>query len=121
YLIDDAGALADQAFAHPMESLQVELFGGLSRHKFHRGALDRLSDCLRVAEVVLLSLRVGAHVLGRHQPCVMTERPELATEVMRTDTALHPNQTRRHVRQPGFYLATRPLLAQRSHRAHLGR
>ena len=66
YLIDDAGALADQAFAHPMESLQVVLFGRLSRHKLHRGALDRLSDCLRVAKVVLLSLRVGAHVLGRH-------------------------------------------------------
>ena len=43
----DAGALADQMFAHPMESLQVELFGGLSRHKLHRGALDRL----RVVEV----------------------------------------------------------------------
>ena len=62
-LIDDAGALADQAFAHPMESLQVELFGGLGRHKLHRGALDRLSDCLRVAEVVLLSLGIWPYVL----------------------------------------------------------
>ena len=31
-------------------NLQVELFGGLSRHKLHRGALDRLSDCLGLAE-----------------------------------------------------------------------
>jgi hypothetical protein len=42
-----------------MERLQVELLGGLGRHKLHRRALDRLSDCLRVAEVVLLSLRIG--------------------------------------------------------------
>ena len=54
--------------------LQVELLGGLDRHKLHRGALDRLSDCLRVAEVVLLSLRVGAHLLRRHQPCVIMHR-----------------------------------------------
>jgi hypothetical protein len=47
---DDAGALADQAFEHAMERLNVELLGGLGRHKLHRGALDRLSDCLRVAE-----------------------------------------------------------------------
>jgi hypothetical protein len=33
-LIDDAGALADQAFAHPMESLQVELFGVLVATNF---------------------------------------------------------------------------------------
>ena len=47
-----------------MESLQIELFGGLSRHKLHRGALDRLCDCLRVAEVVLLSLREGRTYLA---------------------------------------------------------
>ena len=33
-MIDDAGALADQTFAHPMESLQVELFGGLVATRF---------------------------------------------------------------------------------------
>jgi hypothetical protein len=46
-LIDDAGALADQTFAHPMESLQVELFGVLVATNFHRGALDRLSEARR--------------------------------------------------------------------------
>src|SRR5580692_7246518 len=56
-----------------MESLQVELFGGLSRHKLHRGALDRLSDCLRVAEVVLLSLGIWPYVLRRHQPGIVAE------------------------------------------------
>jgi hypothetical protein len=58
-LIDDARALANEP-THSVRCLQVELIGGsLRRHKFHRWSLHRLSDCLRVAEVVLLSLRVG--------------------------------------------------------------
>jgi hypothetical protein len=35
-----------------------------------------------------------------------------AAEVMRADAGLHPDQTWRHVRKPGFHLATRPLLPQ---------
>ena len=97
-MIDDAGALADQTFAHPVERPQVELLGGLRRHELHRGALDRLGDRLRVAEIVLLSLRIGAHIFRRHQPSVVTKRLELATEVMRANTRLHADQTRRHVR-----------------------
>src|ERR1700757_4854685 len=41
----------------------------------------------------------------------MTMRPELATEVMRTDAGLHADQARRHIGEP-FNLATRPLLTQ---------
>ena len=43
----------------------------------------------------------------------MTKRPELATEVMRTDAGLHADQARRHIGEPRFDLATRPLLTQR--------
>ena len=42
----------------------------------------------------------------------MTKRPELATEVMRTDAGLHADQARRHIGKPCFNLATRPLLPQ---------
>ena len=42
-MIDDAGALADQAFAHSMKRLQVEPLGSLGRDKLHCRALDRLS------------------------------------------------------------------------------
>src|SRR5580693_4146917 len=41
-LIDDAGALADQPFAHPVQRLQVELVGRLGSDEFHRRALHRL-------------------------------------------------------------------------------
>src|SRR5580704_1007732 len=42
----------------------------------------------------------------------MTKRPELATKVMRTDAGLHADQPRRHIGEPCFNLATRPLLTQ---------
>src|SRR5262249_22477873 len=111
-LVHDAGALADQPFTHPMQRLQVELIGSLRRHEFHRWALHRLGDRFRVAEVVLLSLRIRANVLGRHQPGIVTKTLELATEMMCPDPSLHPDQAGRHVRQPRFYLAPRPPLPQ---------
>ncbi len=73
-LIDDAGALADQSLTHPVQCLQVELIGGLRRHELHRRTLHRLGDRLRIAEVVLLSLRIGPHVLRRHQPGIVAKR-----------------------------------------------
>ena len=111
-LIDDAGALADQSFSHTVQRLQVELIGGLRRHELHRRPLHRLGDRFCVTEIVLLSLRVGSHVLRRHQTGIVAELLQLATEMMRADTSLHADQARRHVRKTCFNLATRPLLTQ---------
>ena len=91
---------------------QVELIGGLRRYELHRWSLHRLGDCLRVAEVVLLSLRVGPYVLRRHQPGIVTKRLQLTTEMMRTNAGFHADQARRHIGEPRFDLATRPLLTQ---------
>src|SRR5215471_13146001 len=88
-LIDDAGALTDQTLPHAVERLQVELLGGLGRDELHRRALHRLGDRLSVAEVVLLSLRIRAHVLRRHKPSIVPKHLELATEMMRADASLH--------------------------------
>jgi hypothetical protein len=79
-LVDDAGAVADQSLAHPMQRLQVELFGRLGRDELHGWPLYGFGDSLRVAEVVLLPLRIWAHILRRHQPRIMPKRPELAAE-----------------------------------------
>ena len=62
-LTDDTRALADQPLPHAVQRLQVELIGGLRRHELHRRPLHRLGNRLRITEVVLLSLRVGPHVL----------------------------------------------------------
>src|SRR5262249_37856383 len=111
-LIDDAGTLTDQSFAHTVQRLQVELLGALGRDELHGRALDGFGDRLRITEVVLLSLRIGAHVLRRHQSGVVAKHLELATEMMRADAGLHPDQTRRQVGEPRFHLAARPLLPQ---------
>ena len=54
-LIDDAGALTDQPFTHPMQCLQIELVGRLGGNEFHCRPLHRLGNCFRVAIIVLLS------------------------------------------------------------------
>jgi hypothetical protein len=59
--------------------------------------LHRLSNRLRVAEVVLLPLRIGTNVLRRHQPGIVTKALELATEMMCPDASLHPDQAGRHM------------------------
>jgi len=98
---------------HPVQRLQVQLIGGLRGHELHRRALHRLGDRLRVAEVVLLPLRVGADVLRRHQPSIVAKQAEPAAEMMGTDTGLHADQAGWHIGEPCLHLATRPLLPQR--------
>src|SRR5215467_2479580 len=74
---------------HAVERLQVELLGGLGRDELHRRALHRLGDGLRIAEVVLLSLRIRAHVLRGHKPSIVPKRPQLAAKMVRPDASLH--------------------------------
>jgi hypothetical protein len=105
-LIDDTGALTDQPLTHPVQRLQVKLPGGLRRYDSHRWALHRFSDRLGVAEVILLSLRIGANVFRRHQPGIVTETLEPATQMMCPDAGLHADQAGRNVGEPYFHLAT---------------
>ena len=111
-LIDDAGALAHQSLAHPMQRLQIELVGGLGRDELHRRTLHRLRDRFRIAVVIFFALGIRAHVFRRHQPGIVAQRLKLATEVMRADASLHANQARLQISEPRFDLAARPLLPQ---------
>jgi hypothetical protein len=94
-LIDDAGTLTDQSIADAVRRLKIELIG---RHR----ALDSLGDGFRISEVILLSLRKGAHVFRRHQAGVVAKHLESATEMMHPDAGLHTNQARRQVGEPSF-------------------
>jgi hypothetical protein len=40
--------------------------------------MRRLGDRLGIAEVILLSLRIGTHIFRRHQPGIVTETLEPA-------------------------------------------
>jgi hypothetical protein len=105
-LIDDAGALADQPLPYPVQRLEVELIGGLGRHKLHRRPLHRLGDRLRIAEVILLPLGIGTNILRWHQPGIVSKAIELATKMMRADAGFHADQAWWHVGKACFYLAT---------------
>jgi hypothetical protein len=96
-LVDDARALRNQPLANAMQRLQVELVGCLGRDELHGWPLHCFRDRFGVVEVVLLPLRIGPHVLCRHQPGVMAESRELAGEVVRTDARLHANQAGRQI------------------------
>jgi hypothetical protein len=105
-LIDNAGALTDEPFTDSMQRLQVELVGRLGDDEPHRRALYCLRDRFRVAEVIFLSFGICADVFGWHQPRIVALRLQLAAQVMRTNTSLHADQTRRKGCEPRFYLAT---------------
>ena len=70
-MINDASALADQALPHSVQGLRVKLLGGLRRHKLHGWTLDRFCNRLRVAEIILLCLRVGLLIHRQYQPGVV--------------------------------------------------
>jgi hypothetical protein len=106
----DARALADQPLTHPVQSLQIELLDCLGGDERHRRPLDRLGDRLRIAEVVLLALRVGASILCRHESGVVAQCPELAAQVVRADASFHADQAARHVGKACLYL--RPSLPE---------
>jgi hypothetical protein len=89
--------------------LQLRRLGG---DELHCRPLYRLGNQLCVTEVVLLSLRIGAEVLCRHQPCIMAKRLQPAAEMMGADAGLHADQTGLQVRKACFNPATRPFLMQ---------
>lgn len=51
-----------------MQSLHLELRLGLEFDEPHGRARGRFSDCLGISVIILLSLHIGSHILGRHQP-----------------------------------------------------
>jgi hypothetical protein len=65
--------LADQAFAHAMQRLQVQLIGCFGGDELHGWALDSFSDCFSIAEIVLLPFTIWFDVLRWHQPCVVAK------------------------------------------------
>ena len=64
-----------------MQPLKIKLFDCLDGDKLHSGTQHRLGNRFRVAEVILLSLRIRPDIPGRHQPRIVAECLELPTEV----------------------------------------
>jgi len=63
-----------------------------------RPPLHGLGKCLRIAEIVLLPLRIGPNIFGRHQSGVTTKAIKLAAETVRANAGFHSDQAWRHIR-----------------------
>jgi hypothetical protein len=95
-----------------MQRLQIELIDSLGGNEFHRRAQDRFGNRFRVAEVVLLPLRIRPNVSRRHHPGIVTVGLQFSAQMMRANARLNVDQTPRYIREPPFHLASRPLLPQ---------
>ena len=115
-LVDEARAPVHQPRSRPVQRLLVELRLRLQRHEPHGRPRRRLGDRLRVAVVVLLRLHIRLDVFRRHQPHLVTLRPEDPPQMMRSATGLHPHHARRQAAQELDELAPRQATAQH-HRA----
>ncbi len=73
-LIDDRGPLSNQAVAHAMQRLKIELLVRLRRDTSRRWPLHGFSDRVRIAEVILVALPERLGLDRRHLPHVVTER-----------------------------------------------
>jgi hypothetical protein len=76
---------------------------------------DRLAARRSIGRIVLVALDIGLHVLGRHQPYIMTEPCELARPVVGRRTRFHADQTGREFGKEGQHLCA----SQRPVEGHL--
>jgi hypothetical protein len=97
----------------------TQLARGLHQHMLEDYEQADLVEHIR-EEFVLLSLAVRPHVFRRHQPGIVTKRLEPTAQMMCTDAGFHSDQARRHVGEPRFHLAARPLLSQRNRQKRRG-
>ena len=84
------GALANQPFTYPVQSLKGELLNRLDGNKLHGRTPRSLGDRFRLAEIVLLAIRIRPHIPGWYQPRAAAKRHELSAQVMRPTHASMP-------------------------------
>ena len=71
HLVDHGRALYDDALAHPVERLQLQLLGRLQRDAPYAGAAARFRDGGGIMEIVLIRLHVRLHELRGQQAHLM--------------------------------------------------
>lgn len=80
-----------------MQRQQIHLFRRLDRHEAHGRPLHRFGDRLGIAVVVLVTLEERLDVLRRDQTRIVTERRQLAPDMVGARARLHADQVARNV------------------------
>src|SRR5262245_66651103 len=101
----DSGGLENETRAHAMQRQQIALLRGLDRDKVHGWPLHRLRDRFGIAVIVLVTLEKGLDVLRRDQTHVVSERLNLAGDVMRATAGFEPDKAALDVGKPLCELA----------------
>jgi hypothetical protein len=60
-------ARTHEAFAHPVQGLEILLRHIFDGHKPHAGTRHRFRDGFGITQVIFVRLHIGFDVLGRHQ------------------------------------------------------
>ena len=92
-LIDYCGPLADQARAHPMQRLQIQLFVALGWNKACRRPLHRLGYAMGISEIILVPLPKRLRIRGRNLLHIVAEHGKLASNVVRRHSGFDTDET----------------------------
>ena len=110
--IDHGRPLPDQARSHTVQRLQVQLIVSLYWNAACRWPQHGFRNCVSVPEVVLVTLTEGLGISWRYLSHIMTERKQLAGDIVRRHTCLDPDQARRCIRKPPANPPASKLLTQ---------
>ena len=76
--VDHHGALANQQVPRAVQHQHTLLLRTFHRYKTHGWSCDRLTDGCRVRCIVLATLDIGLHIMGRHQFDLMAKPGQFA-------------------------------------------
>jgi len=108
-LVDQCRAPLDQARAHAVHGLQIELLVALDLNEAHVLLLHGIGDRLGIEEVTLVRLAVRLHELCSHEPHVMSLFTQRPCQEMSPGTGFSPHQGGLQVGGKGQQLLTRKL------------
>ena len=81
-LFDHRGAAHHPPFTDSVQRLQVELVIAFDWHKAHRGTGYSFGNSFGIDVAILVRLHLRLHVLGRHQPHIVSLFPQSTAEKM---------------------------------------
>ena len=122
-LIDHRCPIPDQARAHTVKCLQVQLIVGLYRNAACRWALHGFRNCVSIPEVVLVALPKRFGISRRHLFDFVAKRKQIPGHVVSSHAGFDPDEAWRYVHKacgnsvPGDFLTQndRAFLIQANH------
>ncbi len=94
-----AAALTDEYVLRPVEVDNGLLLSTFNRHKSHPRPSDRLTGRLCIRRVILLTLDIRLHELGRHQPYLVPQVCKLPLLMVSGVASLDIDQRPRKLRE----------------------